>query len=145
MKLMKLAEKLIVKDRLTITGVVSRELVTEYISSFDIALQPAVVPYASPLKLFEYLVMEKAIIAPASENILEILKDGYNAKLFDPGSANSFRDALDSLVNNENLRKILGKNAKHTVLARGLSWEQNAKRVCQEIEAQHKLTDKTAI
>ncbi len=53
-------------DRVTITGIVARDRVPDYIAAFDIALQPSVVPYASPLKLFEYLAMGRAIVAPAS-------------------------------------------------------------------------------
>ncbi len=48
------ARSLRVEASITITGVVPRDQVARYISAFDVALQPAVVPYASPLKLFEY-------------------------------------------------------------------------------------------
>lgn len=139
-QLEKLAEKLAVKDRLTITGVVPRDLVTEYIAAFDIALQPAVVPYASPLKLFEYLVMEKAIIAPASMNIMEILADGSNAILFDPEEKFALKKAIQKLVDNESLRIKLAKNAKLTIVEKRLTWDENAKKVCGEIIAINKST-----
>ncbi len=40
--------------------------------------------YASPLKLFEYLALGRAIVAPDQPNIREVLDDGVNALLFDP-------------------------------------------------------------
>jgi hypothetical protein len=43
--------------------------------AFDIALQTASVPYASPLKLFEYMALSRAVIAPDQPNIREVLED----------------------------------------------------------------------
>ncbi len=65
-----------VADRLTISGVVERDDVARYVAAFDIAVLPGVTHYASPLKLFEYLQLGRAIVAPDSENIREILADG---------------------------------------------------------------------
>lgn len=62
-----------VEDRVHFTGIIDRGEIANYIAAFDIALQPAVTPYASPLKLFEYMGMGKTIIAPDQENIREIL------------------------------------------------------------------------
>lgn len=120
-----------VKSQLTITGVVPRDKVTDYISAFDIALQPAVVSYASPLKLFEYLSLGKAIIAPASDNIMEILENNNNAILFEPGNMKSLEDALSILINDQELRKRIGKNAQLSVEMNGYTWENNAKIVSQ--------------
>ncbi|MDO8770440.1 MAG: glycosyltransferase, partial [Burkholderiaceae bacterium] len=49
------AASLGVADRLTFTGVVNRARVPALSMAFDIAVQTALVPYASPLCLFEYL------------------------------------------------------------------------------------------
>ncbi len=62
-----------VADRLTISGVVERDDVARHVAAFDIAVLPGVTHYASPLKLFEYLQLGRAIVAPDSENIREIL------------------------------------------------------------------------
>lgn len=126
-----LARKLNVTDRLTITGIIGRDRVPEYVSAFDIALQPAVVPYASPLKLFEYMAMAIAIIAPAQENIKEILTDGFNALLFRPDHVNELWGAVETLCNDDNLRDLLGQRARATILQRGLTWEANAQRVVE--------------
>lgn len=128
-ELEKTAHELGIADQLTFTGIVERDAVASHINAFDIALQPAVVAYASPLKLFEYMAMGKAIIAPASANICEILTDGRDGLLFQPDNDQSFIDGLRKITSDAALRERLGKGAESTLIERGLTWEDNAKRV----------------
>ncbi len=128
--LLRKASELGVANQFTITGIVDRENVAAYLAAFDIALQPRVVAYASPLKLFEYLVLSHAIVAPATPNIMEILRDGQNALLFDPGSDGAFCDCIKRLHDDRKLGEKLGANAKLTIQKQGLTWGRNAKRVC---------------
>jgi glycosyltransferase involved in cell wall biosynthesis len=116
-------------DRVTVTGVVDRDRVPGYVAAFDVALQPAVVPYASPLKLFEYLAMGRAIVAPATPNISEILTDGEDAVLFDPASPDGMRRALEKLLNDGELRRRIAEGARRTIERRKLTWGNNAQRV----------------
>ena len=74
-----------VADRVLITGVVPHARIAELVSAMDIALQPEATEYASPLKLFEYMALGRAIVAPDSENIGEILENGIDALLFGRG------------------------------------------------------------
>jgi len=62
------ARELRIADRVTFTGVVARKEVPAIAAAFDIALQTALVPYASPLCLIEYLALGKAIVAPYQPN-----------------------------------------------------------------------------
>lgn len=124
-----LARELALGDRVRFTGVVAREAVPEHVAAFDIALQPAVVDYASPLKLFEYLVLGKAIVAPGQPNIREVLQDGVNAMLFEPDEAGGLERSLDRLASDAGLRTTLGAGARATIARRGLTWSRNAQRV----------------
>jgi glycosyltransferase involved in cell wall biosynthesis len=128
-RLTRIAAELGLSSRLTITGVVQREAVPAAIAAFDVALQPAVVEYASPLKLFEYLYVGLPIVAPDSPNIREVLSDGDNGLLFDPGDDASFRGALGRLLADEALRLRLAARARETVRLRDLTWAGNARRV----------------
>jgi glycosyltransferase involved in cell wall biosynthesis len=101
------------------------------VAAFDVALQPAVVSYASPLKLFEYMAMGCAIVAPASPNIQEILTDQENALLFTPGDTQAFADAVEKVCQNSQLRKSIGQRAMDTIVTRGFTWENNARRVAE--------------
>lgn len=123
------AHRLGVSDRVTVTGTVERKEVASCIAAFDVALQPHVVPYASPLKLLEYMAMGKAIVAPAMDNIGELLQDGSNAVLFDPDYPNDFVRAADLLCRDAGLRSRIGTQAARTIDERDLTWSANARRV----------------
>jgi len=117
------------KDEVTFTGVVHRDTVPAYVAAFDVALQPAVTSYASPLKLMEYLVLGKAIVAPSTANLREILTDGQNAAMFDESMPNSFKNTLTLLSRDAALRERLSINARETIGRLQLTWTGNARRV----------------
>lgn len=125
------ARRLGIADRLTITGIVGRDEVARYIAAFDIALQPAVVAYASPLKLFEYLVLGRAIVAPAQPNIMEVLEDGVNAALFDPERPQALAEAIERVSRDAGLRARIAAGARASIDKQGLTWRRNAERVSQ--------------
>jgi glycosyltransferase involved in cell wall biosynthesis len=128
------ARSLGVESSMTITGIVPRDEVARYIAAFDVALQPAVVPYASPLKLFEYMILGCAIVAPAMPNLCEILVDGENALLFDAENADSFSAALSRVCSDPGFRERIGKGASKTIIERKLTWENNARIVVRLFE-----------
>ena len=141
----RLARELAIEDRVHFTGVVPREQVPGYVASFDIALQPAVVAYASPLKLFEYLALGKAIVAPRQPNIEEILVDGRNAVLFDASLHGELESALSRLCQDTDLRARLAAGAHATIADLGLTWHKNAQRVvglATVLSAAHVAEDK---
>jgi glycosyltransferase involved in cell wall biosynthesis len=123
------ADQLGIAERVSFVGVIDRNEIADYVSAFDIALQPDVVEYASPLKLFEYMALGKAIVAPNRRNILEILVDEDNALLFDPDQEFSFSNQLKRLCESEELRKSLGLAARKTIEDRKLFWEENARKI----------------
>lgn len=128
-KLEMLARELNLAERVRFTGVVERDAVPAYVAAFDIALQPAVVAYASPLKLFEYLALGKAIVAPRQPNIEEVLTDGRNALLFDAQAEGGLQDALTRLCEDATLRERLAAGAAAAIGELGLTWRGNARRV----------------
>jgi glycosyltransferase involved in cell wall biosynthesis len=125
----RLAAELELQDRVRFTGVIDRDRVPEHVAAFDIALQPAVVAYASPLKLFEYLALGKAVIAPRQPNIEEILTDGDNALLFDAAEAGAFERGLSRLCGDAALRERVAAAAAATIDRHDLTWLGNARKV----------------
>jgi len=123
------AKELGLAERVTFTGIVDRSAMPAHVAAFDIALQPMSVAYASPLKLFEYMALGRAILAPDQPNIREIVGDGDCALLFDPESETAFETALDALCDNAALRRRLGLNAETIVIARDFTWDGNARRI----------------
>jgi len=124
-----LAQELALGERVLFTGVISRDDVPRHVAAFDIALQPAVVAYASPLKLFEYLALGKAIVAPRQPNIEEVLEDHRNALLFDPAQQDALETQLARLAHDPALRQRLGLGAQATIARLNLTWLGNAERV----------------
>lgn len=123
------AERLDVSDRVTVTGVVERDDVASYVAAFDIALIPGVTEYASPLKLFEYLALGRAVIAPDMPNIREILEDGKNAVLFQPEDKQAFAQAILTACESKELRDRVSTAGKSTISEQGLTWRKNAEKV----------------
>jgi len=129
-----LASELNIAERIRFTGVVDRSIVPEHVAAFDIALQPAVTAYASPLKMMEYLVLGKAIVAPMEPNLMEILVDQENALLFDGGQSDGLEKALTQLCNDAELRGKLAAGAKATISRKNLTWDGNAQTVVKLAE-----------
>lgn len=124
-----LAAELGLADRVRFTGLATREEIPNLVAGFDIALQPASVPYASPLKLFEYMAAGQAIIAPDQPNIREVLEQGRTALLFDPASPDAMWQGIETLARDASLRARLGAAARKEVLRRDFTWAGNARRV----------------
>jgi glycosyltransferase involved in cell wall biosynthesis len=127
-----LADALDCSDRLVVTGVVQRDEVADHVAAFDVALQPAATPYASPLKLQEYMAQSRAIAAPDQENLREVVADGESAILFPEGGLGA---ALDRLYADDELRRRLGTAARAALESRDLTWDGNARKVVRIAEA----------
>lgn len=120
------ARTLGIETRVRFLGIVPRERIPAVVRAFDIALQPAVVDYASPLKLIEYMALGRPILAPDSPNIREILRHAESAWLV---PADGLADGLDRLADDPGLRTRLGAAARAAVIERELTWDANARRV----------------
>lgn len=116
-------------DQVRFTGLQPREKIPALVAGFDIALQPRVVDYASPLKIFEYMAAGRAIVAPDQPNIREILRDGETALLFDPARPAAMWQAIARLAADADLRGRLGAAARAEITRRDYTWAGNARRV----------------
>jgi glycosyltransferase involved in cell wall biosynthesis len=118
-----------ITDRVHFAGLVDHGAIPALVAGFDIALQPRVVTYASPLKLFEYMAAGKAILAPDQSNIREVLTDGVTALLFDPSDAGAMWNAISRLAADATLRGSLGAGARAEIARRDYTWRGNAERI----------------
>lgn len=123
------ARELGVGDRVRFTGVVPRAQVPLHAAAFDVALQTALVPYASPLCLFEYLALGIATIAPDQPNHRELLSDRVNALLYDPGHPQGLERALDTLCADRALRERVAAGGRAVIADRRLTWRDHAQAV----------------
>lgn len=125
------ARRLGLADRVTFTGVIHRDRVPAHVAAFDVALQPAVTPYASPLKLMEYLALGKAIVAPATPNLREVLSHETNALLFAEDRPRGLEESLSRLCTDADLRLRLAQGASDTIDRLALTWASNARQVVE--------------
>jgi len=123
------AKALGIVDDVRFTGLADRAAVPNLVAGFDIALQPRVVDYASPLKIFEYMAAGRAIVAPDQPNIREILRHEETALLFDPAREGAMWQAVWRLALDAPLRARLGAAARADILRRDYTWRGNAERV----------------
>jgi glycosyltransferase involved in cell wall biosynthesis len=77
------------------------------------------------MKLFEYMAMEKAIIAPAVGPVKEVLNNGETGLLITPGSASEMAREIVRLAGDPALRRRLGTAGRAYVVANH-TWRQNA-------------------
>ena len=128
----RLAAELGVTERVRFTGLAERSEIPGLIGGFDIALQPAAVPYASPLKVLEYMAAGRAIVAPDQPNLRELLEHGRTGVLFDTKrlpAGDAMWEAVLRLAADHALRARLGAAARSEIVARDLTWTGNARRV----------------
>ncbi|UIP30116.1 glycosyltransferase family 4 protein [Photobacterium sp. TLY01] len=133
--LKKQARALKAEHQIHITGLIDREHIPEWLSQIDIALQPAVTPWCSPLKLIEYLACGKAIVAPDSKNIQELLRDGENALLFQADHLPDMLEQIKRLLSDEALRQQLSDNAAASIARQQLTWSDNARKIVSIFES----------
>ena len=126
------AEKFGVSDQLIMPGAIPYEDVPEYISIMDICVIPASNQYRSPIKLFEYMVMEKPVLAPRLEPIEEVAEHMTHAYLFESDDVDSLTEGLRVLSEHALLRYTMGQKARMLILERH-TWQKNARRVIDAV------------
>ncbi len=126
-----LAAELGVAGRVRFTGLMPHAQVPATVAGFDIALQPRVVDYASPLKIFDYMAAGRAIVAPDQPNIREVLQHERTALLFDPARPGAMWEAVAALLADADLRRRLGEAARAELERRDFTWRGNAARIVE--------------
>jgi glycosyltransferase involved in cell wall biosynthesis len=120
-------------DRVMFTGRVSHADVVRYIAAVDIAVSSADrTGIASPMKLLEYMAMERATVAPRLPNIQDLIDDNVDGLLFEPDNERALSSVLRRLADDPALRLRLGRQARLKV-TRYRNWQRNADIVVQAI------------
>lgn len=139
----------------TLTGLVPQDKAPEYLAASDIFLSPHVPNpdgsrfFGSPTKLFEYMAMERGIVASDLEQIGEILKNSLRASalpksppaaethesavLCNPGDIGELISGIRFLTENPLWRKHLGINARKKVLAE-YTWNRHVTEILEKIK-----------
>ena len=113
--------------KIIFTGNVPHPEVSDYISLMDICVMAKSNWYGSPVKIFEYGLCGKAIIAPDTSPVKEVLSDGIEGILVGPDVSN-LAAAIKKLLADPALRESMGKSFQKKVL-KEYTWTRNAEAV----------------
>jgi len=126
-------------------GAVRYELVPDFMSACDVL----VAPYnpskfsptgsarkrtlGSPLKLFEYMSVEKPLVSTKVEPVMSVIQDRVTGLLVPAGDSHALAEAILELLEDKNLARRLAKNAKAEVVEK-YSWNAVAARTVLVME-----------
>lgn len=113
------------ESRVLLAGRIPHESIPDLMAAIDIAVMPWTNEYGSPLKLFEYMAMGKAILAPDRPVIREILKPEEQALLVGE-SAGALADAIRRLAVEPELRRRLAASVRQRVEMEH-NWDHHAR------------------
>ncbi|NBB78374.1 MAG: glycosyltransferase [Verrucomicrobia bacterium] len=125
-------------------GFVDQKKVPCYIQSFDVCLLPnqrrvetrggtEIGGFTSPLKMFEYMSMGKAIVASNLPVLQEVLTHKKNAILCDPEKIEQWVASINYLKQHPEVSKQIGKRARDDFIANH-TWDIRAQRVLENID-----------
>jgi len=109
-------------------GRVPHAAVPRYLAAMDVGVLLDSNAYGSPMKVFEYWAMGKAVIAPSVNPVVEILRDGETGLLIAPGDAQAMAAQILRLARDPELRHRLGDQGRREVLATH-TWARNAEQI----------------
>jgi glycosyltransferase involved in cell wall biosynthesis len=115
-------------DRVIFTGSVPHNEIPAHLAAMDICVVPHSNEYRSPIKLFESMARARAVVAPRTEPIAQVISDGVNGLLLDPENPTSLREALHRLIADPTLRQQLGASALAAIREKH-TWDRNAEAV----------------
>lgn len=118
--LIKKLERLSLGDRVMFLGSIPNEEVLDYISRASLVLLPSVIGANGdrdgiPTTLIEAMYLRTAVISSRISGIPELVDDGINGFLTEPGDVNEIAEKMDKLLSNESLRIELGQEAKRKI------------------------------
>lgn len=125
------------EDKVLLTGRVPFEMAEEYYSLVDIAPFPRkpwpVCELVSPLKPFEAMASEKAVVVSDTRALSEIVANGRTGMTFEKGSVPALERTLKKLLLDAGLRKGLGASARQWIIEER-NWDR-AGEVCAQAYA----------
>ena len=127
-----LAVQLDCASRVTITGLLPPSQVAARLRDADVLVLPNPASaistgFTSPLKLFEYMAAGKPIVASDLPSIREVLTDGENAILVEPGNPQALTAGIRRIKDDRELGSRLAAKALND--ARQYTWDARAERL----------------
>lgn len=131
-------------SQVTFTGTVPYAQMPDHIAALDIAVAPYVEHadfYFSPIKLFEYMALEKPVVAAGLGQVRDIIRQDETGILYEPGNVAELGSALGRLLDDPSRGQQMGERARQQVV-RQHTWTKNAERV---ISVAERLIDRPSV
>ena len=128
------------ENMVILTGLVQQHEAPRYLDACDIFVSPHIKNpdgtrfFGSPTKLFEYMAMERGIVASRLDQIADILEHGKTAHLVEQGDVDALAEGIRCLVEDETYRTTLGIEARKEVSAK-YSWDAHVKKTLDGLSA----------
>lgn len=125
-------------ENVILTGLVPQKEGPKYLSVCDILVNSTVPNpdgtefFGSPTKIFEYMAMGKGIICSDMGQMSEILEHKETALMVKPGDIEDLLESMKILIDNESLRKEMGKNARACVMKK-YTWDKHVDQILSNI------------
>jgi glycosyltransferase involved in cell wall biosynthesis len=116
------AKDLGISDYILFTNKVPHKQIPAIINSMDICVMPGSNWYGSPIKIFEYGILGKVVIAPDNGPVKDVMVNEQDGLLIDK-DARILADAITKLINNPDLSKMLGYNFRNKIIS-DYTWEK---------------------
>lgn len=123
------------QESIRFAGPFPHQEIHRYLDVIDIAVQPAANEYCCPMKIIEYMALGKPIVAPRQDNITELMGEGVQGLLFEPGQIDDLARCLAQLIARPELRRDMGAAAYQTIEKSRLLWTHNASAVVEMARA----------
>jgi glycosyltransferase involved in cell wall biosynthesis len=128
-------------DVLRVLPPIPHEDVPRWIRSFDtcLLLGTSDVFHYSPMKLFEYLSCGRPVVAVGVGQVRQVITDGINGYLVEPGDIRSVVDRISRLAEDHSLRERMG-NAARSGAEQSCSWGSRVDVLMEELRARYLVT-----
>lgn len=115
-------------DRVLLPGRVAHDEIASWIACMDYAVLPNSNHYGSPMKLFEFMGMGVAVVAPDYAPVAEVIVDGDTGWLFPHGQTSACVQRVLELATRADERRRVGVAAR-SYIARERQWRNNAQQL----------------
>jgi glycosyltransferase involved in cell wall biosynthesis len=118
--LRRMIEQTSMKSHADYAGFLDRQGVMELLAATDVCVfvaSPEVTNYRNTMsiKVPEYLAVGRVVVAPDFPGVRQVIMDGWNGLLFDPGDPHHLADQLVKIYRDEDLKRSIESVARKSV------------------------------
>lgn len=122
-KLLQLCQELSISDKVEFVGFVNNQQLPAIYNSFDMSVSLSHKESFGVVAV-EAMSCECPVVVSDADGFCEVVTDGENGMIVPRGDFTAAADAIQKLIDNENLRKEMGHNGREKVL-RCYHWDDN--------------------